>query len=130
MIHLVLSVGSNCSDREVEKALVWLKGNLDKFKSSRLYTTPPVQGRGKPYVNAVAEGFADIDIDKFNILLKEFEKDAGRNELCRQKGIVPIDIDIVKCDDQILRPKDYLQKFFQIGYLELTGSIVENQPYK
>lgn len=124
--HLFLSIGSNRSYEDVINAIEWLKKKLFNTRISSLYKTPPVQGHGKPYVNAVMEGKINMDLDDFNCELKKFEISSGRDEIARAAGIVPVDIDIVISNGEVLRKRDYVQSFFKIGYLELAGSIIED----
>ncbi len=123
--HYTLSVGSNCGSTNVKSAVTWLAGQLSDYKVSSLYETPAVKaGRGS-YVNAVAEGFSTLSPEIFNERLKEYERLCGRDESCRSLGIVPIDIDIVICNDDVLREWDFRQTFFRIGFSELAGTLVE-----
>lgn len=72
-------------------------------------------------MNAVMSGvFQGIGYD-LEDKLKEKEKEMGRDSRCREKGLVPIDIDIVICDGEIWKDWDYRQKFFQIGYSQLNS---------
>lgn len=120
---LVLSIGSNCNSHYVECAVEWLKDQLTNFKSSAFYETPSAKGDGKPYINAVVAGYTPSDFEKFNGFLKEYEKASGRDSKCRELGLVPIDIDIVIWDGQILRPWDYRQTFFKIGYMAIKPDL-------
>lgn len=117
---VVLSVGSNCSREKVSDALSWLSEILDDFHSSELYRTPSIHGDGVPYVNAVVVGHTGLTEDELNLRLKKYEVDNGRDDACRQAGIVPVDIDIVIWDSKILRLRDFRHDFFQIGYRQLS----------
>lgn len=122
MVSIVLSIGSNCGDREtsVKKAISWLETILIESECSEIYETPCALKQGKPYVNAVMKGFYQGDGIQLESLLKDKEREMGRSSKCREKGDVPIDIDIVVCDGTIYKPWDYRQKFFQIGYHQLS----------
>lgn len=122
MISVVLGIGSNCGDRNalVSQAVAWLESIMMQVKVSEIYETPCAQKIGKPYMNAVLKGFYSGDAFQFQDLLKEKEREMGRNTECREKGDVPIDIDIVICDGEIWKPWDYRQKFFQLGYSRLS----------
>lgn len=116
---IVLSVGSNCSKNNVEKSIDWLGSFLLDFKVSSIYSTPSTNGHEIRYDNAVIFASVDHDLESFNNLLKQYEISQGRNAEAKCLGVVPIDIDIVICDGKVLRPRDYDQPFFQIGYKEI-----------
>ncbi|MDE6006576.1 MAG: 2-amino-4-hydroxy-6-hydroxymethyldihydropteridine diphosphokinase [Muribaculaceae bacterium] len=119
---IVLSLGSNCDADYVAQALKWLKSLLSDFKASSLYETPPAKGVGRSYINAVITGSTQSAYEPFNRQLKEYEELAGRDQSCREAGLVPIDIDIVIWNDDIIRPWDYRQNFFKIGYAPIKAS--------
>ena len=127
MISVILSIGSNCGDRKhfVEEAIQWLKTLLIETKHSEIYETPCALKQGKPYINAVMEGYFSGDAFQLNELLKDKEKEMGRTSKCRENGDVPIDIDIVICDRVIFKEWDYRQKFFRIGYEQLGGKFLQ-----
>lgn len=115
---VVFSIGSNYGDRHenVSKGIKWLCGVLSEFKSSSVYATPDCQGGNREYLNAVAYGLTKLRPDALERLCKDYEASCGRDADMRKAGNVPIDIDLVVYEDQILRPKDYKREFFQIGY--------------
>ena len=121
MVSVVISIGSNCGDRKtlVEESITWLKKTLMQTMVSDIYETPCALKVGKPYLNAVIKGFFQGDSFQLQDLLKEKEHQLGRTSECRQKGDVPIDMDIVVCDREILKPWDYRQRFFRIGYYQV-----------
>lgn len=108
----------------MEKAVKWLSSILSDFEVSPFYRTLPVNGGSKDYINAVARGYTDMCQDAFNERIKRFEILSGRDDTCRERGLVPIDIDIVICNGEVVREWDFRQKFFQKGFLELPGSPV------
>lgn len=118
-MNLVLSIGSNLSSDNVAEAILWLRGRLSKMEVSRIYETPAVKGGMRSYSNAVVSGETYIELEDFNALLKKYEENCGRTPETRLRGDVVIDIDIVVCDGEILRPWDFRQNFFRIGYASL-----------
>lgn len=125
MIQVVISVGSNCGDRKksVGEALEWLKSILIQTVSSDIYETPCAMESGKAYVNAVIGGyFTGIGYD-LEDLLKEKEHQMGRTSECREKGEVPVDIDLVIMDGEVVKPWDYKQKFFRIGFDQISSKL-------
>lgn len=123
MISVIIGVGSNCGDRKtlVEEALQWLKGTLMQVKCSGIYETPCATEDGKAYMNAVASGYYDGDAFTLQDLLKDKEREMGRNATCRERGDVPIDLDLVVCDGTVFKPWDFRQKFFRIGYEQVIS---------
>ncbi|MBD5305467.1 MAG: hypothetical protein HDS12_04170 [Bacteroides sp.] len=122
MARVVLSLGSNCSSAFVRNGLDWLKENFTLLRSSTLYETPPAKGSGSNYINAVAEVKSDNSFEEINSMLKEYEIKIGRDDQCRKINCVPIDIDIVLWDEEIVRQWDFKQKFFRIGYNMIKDS--------
>lgn len=123
MAQVVLGIGSNCGNRleNVANTLRWLSDILGDFKFSKIYETPAVGKTSNPYLNAVCIGQFGGKIEVLNKILKTKEIDMGRNEECRMRGDVPIDIDIVMADEEIIKEWDYNQKFFRMGYKEITS---------
>lgn len=121
MISVVISIGSNCGDRKanLEKTIEWLKTILIETQCSQIYETPCALKSGLPYMNAVMKGIYQGQGYELQPLLKEKERELGRTAQCREKGDVPIDIDIVIADGEVWKPWDYRQKFFTIGYSQL-----------
>ncbi|MCH5230793.1 MAG: 2-amino-4-hydroxy-6-hydroxymethyldihydropteridine diphosphokinase [Muribaculaceae bacterium] len=121
MVSVVLSIGSNCGDRKslVSRSIEWLKDLLMDVRCSEIYETDGVGGNGKSYMNAVLKGFYERSGMDLNDRIKEKERELGRNSECRERGDVPIDIDIVMCDGTIWKEWDFRQKFFRIGYSQI-----------
>lgn len=117
-MRAVVCLGSNADDKEkqVSAALGWLGSVSAVLKKSDIYSTPECHGGGSVYFNAVAEIDFDGDSDSLNSIFKRYEIECGRNDKTRALNIVPIDIDIVISDNEIVRPRDYAQSFFKIGY--------------
>ena len=113
---VVLSIGSNCRYEEVGLAINWLRGRLDGCRVSHEYLTPALQGYGAPYTNAVVSGLTGLGYDALEASLKAYERARGRDETARQRGGVPVDIDIVVWNGEVTRPRDFRHDFFQIGY--------------
>jgi len=125
MTEVWLSLGSNCGDRKknVSDAMSWLPDALDSFACSDIYETPEIHGIGDPYYNAVIRGISSRGFYELNRLFKEYELSSGRDSASRERGDVPIDIDIVVWDKDIIRPKDFYHSFFQIGYMQIQSEL-------
>ncbi len=118
---IILSVGSNSEDKNerVGSAVKWLTGLIDNAVCSEIYETPEIHGKAITYMNAVVKGETSMELIPITRVTKEFEIGSGRTSEARMLGLVPIDIDIVVWDGNILRPTDYSRSFFKIGYNQL-----------
>lgn len=122
MLHsLIVSLGSNCGDRHaaVAEAICWLSGRLSDFKASEIYETPPYGHAGSDYMNAVVSGNCECSPEDFEAECKIYELKCGRNGEARMRNLVPIDIDVVISDGNILREADFSRGFFKIGYRQI-----------
>ena len=124
MISVVIGIGSNYGNRKVSilNAIEWLEKVLLQTRCSSMYETPCALKVGKPYMNAVLMGYYQGDGFQLDELLKDKEREMGRTAELRKKGDVPIDMDIVIMDGEVVKDWDYRQKFFQIGYNEIANS--------
>lgn len=114
----IIVIGSNFGDRvlNIHEALSFIKTKCLIVNSSNIYETPDILGVGCPYMNIVIEIETDWEENILNECFKSFEMKAGRNDLRRRRGEVPIDIDIVIWGDVIRRNKDFQAKYFLLGY--------------
>lgn len=118
---MVVSLGSNNLNKMeiIEKARIWLSTLLEEFRSSEIYLSPAVGNSVGEYANCVISGNFEGSLDIFDNLLKDYEKQHGRDEACRNRGEVPIDIDIVIYGEKILKTWDYRQEFFKRGFHQI-----------
>ncbi|MCH5232750.1 MAG: 2-amino-4-hydroxy-6-hydroxymethyldihydropteridine diphosphokinase [Muribaculaceae bacterium] len=122
MINVVIGIGSNCGNREdnIRLTLDWLKEILDNMVSSDIYSSACVGNGRKEYFNAVVKGMFNGSQENLQLLCKQKELEMGRDEDCRKREDVPVDIDPVIIDGLILKEWDYRQKFFQRGFLQVS----------
>ena len=122
MVSVVISIGSNFGDREsaVAGAIEWLKKDiLSQVKCSDVYETPCALNGEKSYVNAVVSGFFQGTGIELEEILKDKEFQMGRTSKMREKKLVPIDLDIVLMNGEVVKDWDYRQKFFKIGFSQI-----------
>lgn len=121
MLTVVISVGANCGDREnnVKATVDWLKSILIQFSASDIYETPCARKSGKAYMNAVVKGVFQGTGIQLEEMLKDKEHEMGRTAESRLRGDVPIDIDIVILNNEVVKPWDARQKFFSIGLSQI-----------
>ena len=120
---VIVSLGSNSSDRliQIEVAISHLKSLFENVSVSTIYESEALNGTDFPYLNAVAIFQTQYTIEHVNVLLKEWEKQSGRTFESKLKGSIPIDLDIVVWNGNIVRQSDFSYPFFMRGYNELIA---------
>ena len=121
MNKIVISIGSNgrCRESNVEQCLEFLRLRFSEARFSTVYNTPASNGRDADYLNVVMEGTCSDDFDKTKSLLKLYETTHGRTPACKLAGLVPIDLDIVMWNGEVVRQRDLNQDYFQMGWKQL-----------
>lgn len=119
---VVLSIGSNSADREAQmtNCIAWLRDNATLTKLSSVYNSPASNGKDPDYLNAVAEIATTLTHSKLTKLLKDYERQCGRTPQSKALGSIPIDIDIVMWNGEVLRQKDFAQYYFAKGWNEIN----------
>lgn len=116
----ILTLGSNTADRfeRIGQAIDWLDKTFGIASKTAIYSSPDAYHRGRPpYANAIVIVRSGIGTEELNRMFKQFEAEQGRD---RTTGLVPIDIDIVVADNEILRQRDYNAPYFVMGLPLLT----------
>lgn len=118
---VVLSLGSNSHDKDdqMQKCISWLKTFLENVSVSSIYETAALNGVDANYLNAVFIGYTDDDYEEIKFITKKYEVSCGRTKESKIKSSIPIDIDVVVWNDDIIKPADFTQEYFQIGMLEI-----------
>ena len=118
MARFVIGIGSNVSDKvdSIKDAFAWLSDISEDFIASEIYITKALNGIDDDYANAVCSCSLDQSLQDFNLLLKQYEKSRGRTPESKITGLIPIDLDIVIYNGEIVRQKDYIREYFQKGW--------------
>ncbi len=126
MNKALISLGANHNNR-----IETLKQTIEIIKQDvKITACTPVyesnaEGKStdKIYANALLLIESETDFDTLYNYYKQLEKEAGRTPAMREQGIVPLDIDIVKWNDHILKPRDMNYQYMQKGLEMLTNNI-------
>lgn len=118
----VLSLGSNVATREemLKRAISYLGTVMEVDAVSDIYTTEPWGGGDKMYANCVLRAKTGMCYDSLNALLKRWEEENGRDAESRLRGDVPVDVDVVCWNGEIVRPKELEREYFLKGYRRIT----------
>ncbi len=124
----LLGLASNSPDcgQQMQLCIDTLRSIDGSLTVSPAYKTRAVSQRPVPdYLNAVARIRTTDTYEAFHARMKEIETQQGRTPLSKQTGIIPIDIDIVVWNDEVMRPRDlqheYMQKGLRMLGIEING---------
>lgn len=121
--EIIVGLGSNLPDNsnvKIEEALEWLRKVGWITGDSGTYETSPWNQKCRHcYSNRVVRLTTCMPLEQLVRQSKRFEVEMGRTLWSRQQGIVPIDVDIVKYDSQILKPEELEMDYFKIGYSKI-----------
>lgn len=121
MKKVIIGIGCNVEPREngVEEAIGWLGTVLVGMTASAVYVTRPEGTARYPYANAVVAGMTDLSKSDLTAMLKDYETAHGRTPRLKALDIVPVDLDLVVYDGDVLRPGDFEALYFTIGYNQI-----------
>lgn len=126
MNKLLLSIGANSSDREwqISQAIKQMKHIFRKVITSEIYEVPAHNGIDSPYLNTVMLATTPMSLEEVVAALKQWETICGRTPASKQLGVIPIDIDVVVWNNEVIRPIDYSRSYVSIGVNQLLNSLL------
>ena len=121
----ILCLGSNldAATRLSAARSVLLSHFPDICFSQEMVTEAIGSGFLSPFHNQVARLTTPLDAASVRNLLKGIEQAQGRLPEDKPNGIVKLDIDLLKYDDCVLKPKDMEREFVLVGMRELFGMV-------
>lgn len=116
MITLTVCLGSNAqmAAHHIDKAVVFISALAEiKHDTGPYLSDPEKSAAGPRYTNRILILEAVGDCDYFHSLCKHYESRERSSTV--EEGRVTIDIDIVVCDSEVLRPLDFASSYFRKG---------------
>ena len=120
--RIVIVLGSNKdSERNMEQACYMLEKLFPVQWAEAVYTRPLHCISPEPFLNRVGLSFTSSDIKELRVCFKQMEKALGRTADSKQSGVIPMDIDLVRWNDIVLKPDDWSRDYVQNGIKEIEG---------
>lgn len=115
MNQIIIALGSNeLPELHMEEATAELNNLFSSIHwSPAVYTEPIACLRPFPFLNRVAIAETSLDVEELHNVFKVLEKKLGRLSTSKQTGIIPIDIDLIQWNQQLLKPNDYDRVYVQ-----------------
>ncbi len=119
--QIIIALGSNEeAASQIEKACRHIEQLLPHVHwSTPVYTRPVCSICTKLFLNRIGLSSTFLTIEELRYQFKRIEKELGRTANSKYQGIIPIDIDLLQWNDQILKPKDMLLDYIQNGIQEI-----------
>ncbi|MFG6385724.1 MAG: 2-amino-4-hydroxy-6-hydroxymethyldihydropteridine diphosphokinase [Muribaculaceae bacterium] len=110
-----LCIGSNCDNRRsnISAAIQRISTISTISWQSPYRESEDVTGRGASYLNRAVTCLTSLTADEFAQRLAAFEKEGGRVAESKAQGKMPVDIDIVVWDNDVVSPADYNAEYFR-----------------
>ena len=117
MLHrYIICLGSNFQAGEhlaaARKMIAVLAG--DVVWGDTLTTAAEPARDNVNYQNCAALLTSEKEIEEVKALFKDMERQAGRTPESKQLGIIPLDIDILTYDNQVIKAEDLRKKYVQL----------------
>ena len=115
MNQIIIALGSNeLPELHMEEATAELNNLFSSIRwSPAVYTAPIACLHPFPFLNRVAIAETSLDVEELHNVFKVLEKKLGRLSTSKQTGIIPIDIDLIQWNQQLLKPNDYDRVYVQ-----------------
>lgn len=117
-----LCLGSNMPPklRRLDQALNALGDICTVMSTSESIESDDDSGLGQRYLNLVAMCTTTMNLDDMRVAIRDIEASQGRRPDSKERGSMPIDIDIVVFDDIVVSPYDFSRPYFTICYRQLS----------
>lgn len=121
--RIILCLGSNRDkERNIARAAGRLGVCFTSFRTSEPVCTEAVDCPGAaPFLNQIAVAYTPLHPDEIKPVLKQIEGDLHRSPSDKQCGSIPIDIDLLQWNDQILKPGDMARWYVRDGIRRLLA---------
>lgn len=100
-----------------------LRASFSSLRFSEPELTEPVGvcGSNEWFLNCVAVGTTEIDLDAVRCRLKAIERGLGRSPEEKAAGRISIDIDLLQWNDAVLKPVDLSRDYIISGLASLDS---------
>lgn len=119
--HVILSLGSNTGRiTNLSTAVEELKKVFTSSRVTRILLTEPVGIECPWFANQLMAGNTTMELQDFLEAVKHIEKNCGRNERERKRGIIRIDIDMLQYDNERMHLADWSRPYIQALLKEIV----------
>ncbi|WP_308550373.1 2-amino-4-hydroxy-6-hydroxymethyldihydropteridine diphosphokinase [uncultured Parabacteroides sp.] len=127
--NVILCLGSNTDcEANLKSAVGLLRGYFGTIRFSEAAYTEPVGLPGSGlFLNQVAVAGTEASQEEVERALKDMEKRLGRMPDSKQKGQIPIDIDLLLWNGTILKPADWEKEYVQLLFRSVADGCHDDE---
>lgn len=124
----VVMAGSNCDAGEsISCAFEALSRVFSDFVAGEAVRTPAVgEGYHGEFVNRAASFTSSRTASEVKGVLKNLEYEAGRRPGDKQRGVMPLDLDLLIFDGRVLKPSD-MERDYVVSLLKALKAMPEDK---
>ncbi len=115
MHKVLLSIGSNTQARfNIKRAKCILQKQFPSIRfTDDIESEPYGSGFTNLFVNTLGYFESDLNKDELIAHFKDIERNMGREIEDKAKGKVIIDIDLIKWDNEVIKPEDFERSYMR-----------------
>ncbi len=118
MNHALISLAANDEKKEttIAHALRLIGSYCVILNQTPVYRSEAAGESQQPsYANALLQVETDQEYEELRRRFKSLEHDAGRTPASKERGIIPLDIDIISWNETLLKNKDMEYDYMKKG---------------
>lgn len=118
MNHALISLAANDEKKEttIAHALRLIESYCVILNQTPVYRSKAAGESQQPsYANALLQVETDQEYEELRRRFKSLEHDAGRTPASKERGIIPLDIDIISWNETLLKNKDMEYDYMKKG---------------
>ncbi|HIX44637.1 MAG TPA: 2-amino-4-hydroxy-6-hydroxymethyldihydropteridine diphosphokinase [Candidatus Barnesiella excrementipullorum] len=118
MNHALISLAANDEKKEttIAHALRLIESYCVILNQTPVYRSEAAGESQQPsYANALLQVETDQEYEELRRRFKSLEHDAGRTPASKERGIIPLDIDIISWNETLLKNKDMEYDYMKKG---------------
>lgn len=118
MNHALISLAANDEKKEttIAYALRLIESYCVILNQTPVYRSEAAGESQQPsYANALLQVETDQEYEELRRRFKSLEHDAGRTPASKERGIIPLDIDIISWNETLLKNKDMEYDYMKKG---------------
>lgn len=118
--RIILAIGTNAGqEANMKRATGLLERTVTDMRCSRALWTKPIGIDSDSFLNRIVAGTSVLKRDELQEEIRRIERECGRNAVEKERGIVRMDIDVLKYDDRTEHPDDWEREYVKLLIKEI-----------